>query len=82
MSDEMTPAVKTYEALIAKLEERNVIVARAVEFAQNYKFQNGILYLSFPEQVTDIYSRILMNSKNKPILDQAATEMRIQVVLE
>ena len=35
----MTPAVKIYEDLIAKLKERNVIVARAVKFAQSTDFR-------------------------------------------
>jgi hypothetical protein len=42
MPNEMTPAVKTYEALIRKLKERDVLVAKAVESAHGYRSQNGI----------------------------------------
>jgi hypothetical protein len=82
MPNEMTPAVKSYETLIRKLKERHVLVAKAVKSAHGYRFQNGILYLRYPEHLTNISARILMDSQHKPILDQAATEMSIQVVLE
>ena len=80
MPDEITPAVKTYEALIRKLKDRKALVARAVESAQGYRFQNGILYLRYPAFSVSV--RTLTDSKHKPILDQAAIEMSIQVVLE
>jgi hypothetical protein len=82
MPNEITPALKTYEALIRKLKERNVLVAKSVESAHGYRFENGILYLSYPQHLTNISARILMDSQHKPILDQAATAMSIQVVLE
>jgi hypothetical protein len=82
MPNEMTPAVKTYEALIRKLKERDALVAKAVESNHGYRFQGGILYLLYPQHLTNISARILMNSEHKPILDQAATEMGIRVMLE
>jgi len=82
MPNELTPAVRTYEALVRKLKERHVLVAKAVEGAHGYRFQNGILYLKYPEPLTNLSARILMNSEHKPILDQAATEIGIHVALE
>jgi hypothetical protein len=79
MPNELTP-FKIYEDLIRMLRERNELVAKAVESAPGYRFESGILYLRYP--LNNISASILMDSQHKPILDQAATEMGIQVSLE
>ena len=48
MPNAMAPA-EIYVALIRKLKERSAIVADAVRSAQGYRFENGILYLRYPE---------------------------------
>jgi hypothetical protein len=81
MPNEQTPS-KIYGDLIGKLKERDALLAKAVESAPDYRFQNRILYLRYPELFTNISGRILVDSKHKTILDQAATEMGIRVMLE
>jgi hypothetical protein len=82
MPNDQIAAFKIYEGLIRKLKERNELVAKVVESAHGYRFESGILYLRYPELLTSISARFLMDSQHKPILDQAATEMDIQVKLE
>jgi hypothetical protein len=74
--------VTPIRGLIRKLKEPDALLAKALESAHGYRFQNGILYLRYPDHLTNISARILMDSQHKPFLDQAATEMGIQVMLE
>ena len=79
MPNEMTPALKTYEALIRKLKERDVLVAKAVESAHGYRFQNGILYLGYPQHLTNISARILRSvAASRQLLLHFSNFYRIQ----
>jgi hypothetical protein len=82
MPNEMTPAIKTYEALIKKLKGRDALIAKVIKNAHGYRFQDGVLYLRYPGYLANVSARILIDSEHKPILDKAATEMSIQVMLE
>jgi hypothetical protein len=75
-------AVETHQALVRQLKGRSALVAKAVENAHDYRFEDGILYLKYLDHLNNIFARVLTNSEHKPILDQAASEMGIQVALE
>ena len=82
MPPKLTPTKEIYEALFRRLNERDALVAKAVESAYGYRFQNGILYLRYPEYLNNISARILLDPQHWPSLDQAAAEIAIQVALE
>jgi hypothetical protein len=81
MPNERTPA-QIHADLMRKLKGPDALLAKAVESAHGYRFQDGILYLRYPGPLNNISARILMDSQHKPILDQVATEMGIRVMLE
>jgi hypothetical protein len=82
MPNERTEAVETHHALIRELKGRSAIVAKAVENAHDSRLEDGILYLKYLDHLNNIFARVLTNSEHKPLLDQAASELGIQVVLE
>jgi hypothetical protein len=55
------------------------LIAKAVESSQRYWFENETLYLQYPDPLTNISARILIDSQHKPILDAVAKSLAFKV---